>query len=51
MRPEAVAAWSLTMNRLGAEIVTCGPIPLMMRLGSKLLPANVPMALWDRLRR
>lgn len=51
MRPEAVAAWSLTMNRLGAAVVTCGPIPLVMRMGSKLLPAGVPMALWDRLRR
>lgn len=51
MRPEAVAAWSLTMNGLGRPVVTCGPIPAVMRLGGKLLPAGVPMALWDRLRR
>ena len=51
MRPEAVAAWSLTMNSLGRGVVTCGPIPAVMRLGSKLLPAKVPMALWDKLRK
>ena len=51
MRPEAVAAWSLTMNGLGREVVTCGPIPAVMRLGGKVLPAQVPMALWDKLRR
>lgn len=51
MRPEAVAAWSLTMNGLGRPVVTCGPIPAVMRLGGKLLPARVPMALWDKLRR
>ena len=51
MRPEAVAAWSLTMNGLGRPVVTCGPIPAVMRLGGKLLPARIPMALWDKLRR
>lgn len=51
MRPEAVAAWSLTMNRLGRGVVTCGPIPFVMRLGGKLLPAKVPMVLWDKLRK
>ena len=51
MRPEAVAAWSLTMNGLGQPVVTCGPIPAVMRLGGKLLPARIPMALWDKLRR
>lgn len=51
MRPEAVAAWSLTMNSLGRGVVTCGPIPTVMRLGSKLLPASVPMRIWDRIRR
>lgn len=51
MRPEAVAAWSLTMNGLGLGVVTCGPIPFGMRLGSKVLPSSVPMALWDKLRK
>lgn len=51
MRPEAVAAWSLTMNGLGRGVVTCGAIPFTMRLGGKFLPAQVPMALWDKLRR
>lgn len=51
MRPEAVAAWSLTMNGLGRPVVTCGPIPAVMRLGGKLLPAKIPMAIWDRLRK
>lgn len=51
MRPEAAAAWSLTLNRLGAGVVTCGPIPFLMRLGGKLLPAGIPMALWDKLRK
>lgn len=51
MRPEAVAAWSLTMNGLGRAVATCGPIPFVMRLGSKLLPAKVPMTLWDKLRK
>lgn len=51
MRPEAVAAWSLTMNGLGRGVVTCGAIPFAMRLGGKLLPARVPMAIWDRLRK
>ena len=51
MRPEAVAAWSLTMNGLNVGVATCGPIPFVMELGSKALPACVPMALWDKLRR
>lgn len=51
MRPEAVAAWSLTMNGLGRGVVTCGPIPYVMKVGSKLLPVAVPMALWDKLRK
>ena len=51
MRPEAVAAWSLTMNGLGAPVATCNPIPFAMRLGSKVLPARVPMALWNQVRR
>lgn len=51
MRPEAVAAWSLTMNGLGVGVVTCGPIPLVMRAAGKVLPAKVPMAIWDKLRR
>lgn len=51
MRPKAVAAWSLTMNGLGLGVATCGPIPFLMRLGSKVLPASVPMAIWDRVRK
>ena len=51
MRPEAVAAWSLTMNRLGLAVVTCGPIPLIMRIGTKLLPSCVTMAAWEGMRR
>lgn len=51
MRPEAVAAWSLTMNSLGKTIATCGPIPYAMELGSKVMPAGVTMTLWDKLRR
>ena len=51
MRPEAVAAWSLTMNSLGAAVTTCGPIPSLMRLGSKLVPAKAAMTAWDRVRR
>lgn len=51
MRPEAVAAWSLTMNGLGRAVATCGPIPLVMRLGGKLLPAGAPMAIWDKVRK
>ncbi|WP_251449056.1 SDR family NAD(P)-dependent oxidoreductase [Vermiculatibacterium agrestimuris] len=51
MRPEAVAAWSLTMNGLDLAVATCGPIPFAMEVGSKVLPACVPMALWDKLRR
>jgi hypothetical protein len=50
-RPEAVAAWSLTMNGLDLAVATCGPIPFAMEVGSKVLPACVPMALWDKLRR
>lgn len=51
MRPEAAAAWSFTMNGLGAGVVTCGPIPFVMRLGGKLLPAGVPMEIWDKIRK
>lgn len=51
MRPEAVAAWSLTMNDLGAALTTCGPIPTLMRLGSKVVPSELTMKLWDRLRK
>lgn len=51
MRPEAVAAWSLTMNDLGAALTTCGPIPSLMRLGSKVVPSELTMKLWDRLRK
>lgn len=51
VRPESVASWSLTMNRLGLAVITGGPIPLAMRLGSKILPSCVPMAVWEALRR
>lgn len=51
MRPEAVAAWSLTMNGIGLPIATCGPIPFAMELGSKVIPAGVTMKLWDKVRK
>ncbi len=51
VRPEAVAAWSLTMNKLGLAVVTGGPIPFVMRLGGKLLPSCVPMAVWNGIRK
>ncbi len=51
MRPEAVAAWSLSMNSLGLPVATCGPIPFAMGLGSKVVPAGVTMKLWDKLRK
>lgn len=51
MRPEAVAAWSLSMNSLGLPIATCGPIPFAMELGSKVIPAKWTMMAWDKLRK
>lgn len=51
MRPEAVAAWSLTMNAAGAGVTTCGIIPAVMRVGRKLLPTGLEMAAWDKLRK
>lgn len=51
MRPEAVSAWSLTMNEKGAPVVTCGPVSALLRVGGKVIPARVSMALWDRIRR
>ena len=50
MRPEAMAAWSLTMNGLDRAVVTGGPIPTAMRVGRKLLPTEVIMSAWDRIR-
>ena len=50
-RPEAVAAWALTMNGLGLAVATCGPIALVQRLGAKVLPSCVTMAAWEGLRR
>ena len=51
MRPEAVAAWSLDMNALGLAVATCGPIPLIMRIGSKIQPSCVTMGVWEGGRR
>lgn len=51
IRPEAVAAWSLTRNSRGAAVVTCGAIPAVMRVGRKLLPTSVEMAGWDFIRK
>ena len=51
MRPEAVAAWSLTASRMGLAVATCGPAALALRVGGKLLPACVTMAAWDRMRK
>lgn len=50
-RPEAVAAWSLSMNALNAAVVTCGPIPTGMRLARKLLPTGAVLGAWDVLRK
>lgn len=50
-RPEAVAAWSLTMNALGRAVAVCGPAAAVQRVGTKLLPTSVTMALWEGLRR
>lgn len=50
-KPEHIAAWALRMNRLGLAVVTGGPIPFVLRLGSKVLPSCVTMAAWDGLRR
>lgn len=51
MRPEAMAAWSLTLNGLDRAVVTGGPIPTAMRMGRKLLPTEVIMSAWDKIRR
>lgn len=51
MRAEAMAAWSLTMNSLDRAVVTGGPIPTAMRIGRKLLPTEVIMAAWDKIRK
>lgn len=51
VRPESVAAWSLSMNKLGLAVVTGGPIPLAMRAAGKVMPSCIPMAAWEGLRR
>lgn len=50
MRPEAVAAWSLTVSRRGGAVAACNPASALLRVGSKVLPTAAVMALWDRLR-
>ncbi len=50
-RPEAVAAWSLTVNGLGGAVATCGPAALALRVAGKVLPAGATMAAWEGLRR
>ncbi len=50
-RPEAVAAWSLTVNGLGGAVATCGPAAFALRVAGKVLPAGVNMAAWEGLRR
>ncbi len=51
MRPEAVAAWSLTMAQCDRPVVTCGPIPALMRLGRKVLPTAAVMEIWEKVRK
>ena len=51
MRPEAVAAWSLTVSRRGGAVAACNPASALLRVGSKVLPTAAVMALWDRLRK
>ena len=50
-RPESVAAWSMTMNGLNKAVVTCSPISAVQRVGTKLLPSSLIMALWEAQRR
>ena len=50
-RPESVAAWALSMNRLGLAVATCGPLALVQRAAGKLLPSCVTMAAWEGIRR
>lgn len=51
MRPEAVAAWSLTMNEKGAAVATCGPVSALLRVGRKVVPTRTAMALWNKIRK
>ena len=51
MRPEAVAAWSLTVSHRGGAVAACNPASALLRVGSKVLPTAAVMALWDRLRK
>lgn len=51
MRPEAVAAWSLTVSRRGGAVAACNPASALLRVGSKALPTEAVMALWDRIRK
>lgn len=50
-RPEAVAAWAMSMNALGLAVATCGPIALAQRAASKVLPSCAAMAAWEGLRK
>jgi len=50
-RPEAIAAWALTMNGLGLAVVTCGPAAALVRAGGKLFPSSAAMMVWEGLRR
>lgn len=51
MRPEAVAAWSLTVSRRGGAVASCNPASALLRVGSKVLPTSAVMALWDKIRK
>ena len=51
MRPQALAAWSLSLNALNCPVVTGGPVPAALRLARKLLPTQALMAGWDVVRR
>jgi len=50
-RPDAVAAWALTMNRFNRGVVTCGPMGFAQRVAAKVLPTGAVMAAWEGLRR
>lgn len=49
--PEHVAAIALAGCRLGLAVVTPGPISAIQRLGGKILPSCLVMAVWEGLRR
>lgn len=49
--PQRVVAAALAGNRVGLAVVTASPFTLMQRIGAKLLPSCVIMAVWEAARR